>query len=102
MAAPAVYAARLIKFPPRAGTLTTNVPSAEARHLTLRLTPRRGSHGIRAVAKDGIRDSFLTFRPKRQFLRLEVRIPKSEGTDNELEEAGLDMMPHKWGSIVFD
>ena len=36
------------------------------------------------------------FRPKRQFLRLETRLPQSDETDRQLEAAGLDLMPYKW------
>lgn len=42
-------------------------------------------------------DKFVSFRPKRQFLRVEARLPQSEETDSHLEEAGLDLMPYKWG-----
>lgn len=49
------------------------------------------------VAKDGIPEPFVKFRPKRQFLRVEARVPQSEETDGQLEESGLDLMPYKWG-----
>jgi hypothetical protein len=49
------------------------------------------------LAKGGVVDKFVSFRPKRQFLRVEARLPQSEETDNRLEEAGLDLMPYKWG-----
>lgn len=48
-------------------------------------------------AKNGAVDKFVSFRPKRQFLRVEARLPQSEETDSHLEEAGLDLMPYKWG-----
>jgi hypothetical protein len=49
------------------------------------------------IAKDGAADKFVSFRPKRQFLRVEARVPQSEETDSLLEEAGLDLMPYKYG-----
>lgn len=49
------------------------------------------------LAKSGVVDKFVSFRPKRQFLRVEARLPQSEETDSRLEEAGLDLMPYKWG-----
>jgi hypothetical protein len=48
------------------------------------------------VTKDGEPARFVVFRPKRQFLRLETRLPQSEETDRHLEAAGLDLMPYKW------
>lgn len=49
------------------------------------------------LARNGVVDKFVSFRPKRQFLRVEARLPQSEETDSQLEEAGLDLMPYKWG-----
>lgn len=48
------------------------------------------------VANDGTPDLFVKFRPKRQFLRVEARIPQSDEMDSKFEEAGLDVMPYKW------
>jgi len=48
-------------------------------------------------AKNGVVDKFVSFRPKRQFLRIEARLPQSEETGSHLEEAGLELMPYKWG-----
>lgn len=51
------------------------------------------------LAKGGAPDNFVSFRPKRTFLRVEARVAQSEETDTQLEEAGLDLMPYdkKWG-----
>lgn len=49
------------------------------------------------LASDGIVDKFVSFRPKRQFIRVEAKLPQAEETDAQLEEAGLDLMPYKWG-----
>ena len=43
------------------------------------------------ITKDGEPARFVVFRPKRQFLRLETRLPQSEETDRQLEAAGLDL-----------
>ncbi|HEX9750208.1 MAG TPA: hypothetical protein VGB22_02800 [candidate division Zixibacteria bacterium] len=51
------------------------------------------------LAKNGTPDNFVVFRPKREFLQVEARLPRSEGTDRQLEDTGLDLMPYnkKWG-----
>jgi hypothetical protein len=47
--------------------------------------------------KGGMADTFVSFRPKQQFLRVEMSLPESEETQMKLEAAGLDVMPYKWG-----
>ena len=49
------------------------------------------------LAKSGSVDKFVSFRPKQQFLRVEAALPQSEATDAQLEAAGLDLMPYRWG-----
>lgn len=49
------------------------------------------------LAGSGAVDKFVSFRPKQQFLRVEATLPQSEETDSQLEAAGLDLMPYKWG-----
>ena len=49
------------------------------------------------LAKAGGVDKFASFRLRRQFLRVEARLPQAEDTDALLEHAGLDVMPWKWG-----
>jgi hypothetical protein len=49
------------------------------------------------LAKSGAVDKFVSFRPKQQFLRVEAALPESEETASQLEAAGLDLMPYKWG-----
>lgn len=51
------------------------------------------------LAKDGLPDNFVDFRPKRNFIRLELRLTKTAELDGQLEEAGVDVMPYdtKWG-----
>lgn len=54
------------------------------------------SKGYVVFAKNGAPDKFVTFRPKQQFLRVEVRVPQSEEVDKRLEDAGLSVMPYRW------
>lgn len=51
------------------------------------------------LAKDGRPSTFVLFRPKKEFLRLEVSLEKTAELDAKLEEAGLDVMEYdrKWG-----
>lgn len=51
------------------------------------------------LAKDGIVNNFVLFRPKKNYMRVDLKLPKSEDTDkviekNELEEMDYDI---KWG-----
>jgi hypothetical protein len=49
------------------------------------------------LASNGTVDKFVSFRPKQQFLRVEATLPQSDETDAKLDDAGLDVMPYKWG-----
>jgi predicted transport protein len=42
------------------------------------------------LAKDGQVDNFVSFRPRKNNLILEVKLPQSEEVDAKLTEAGLD------------
>jgi hypothetical protein len=64
----------------------------------LQLKYTKGNIGL---SKDGIPERFASFNPKRQFLRVGIRIPQSPETDKQLEEAGLDLMPYKWNKYRF-
>lgn len=46
------------------------------------------------LAKNGQPWNFIVFRPKRNFLRLELKLPKSDETQEYLENAGLDVMEY--------
>jgi hypothetical protein len=43
--------------------------------------------------------NFITFRPKKSFMRLEPRLEESQETQERLESAGLDVMDYdtRWG-----
>ena len=42
------------------------------------------------LAKDGQVDNFVSFRPRKNFVILDVKLPQSDEVDNKLTEAGLD------------
>lgn len=51
------------------------------------------------LAKSGTPCNFVVFRPKKSFLRVEPRLEKSDETQSQLENAGLDVMDYddRWG-----
>jgi predicted transport protein len=51
------------------------------------------------LAKNGQPCNFVVFRPKKGFLRIEPRLPKSDEMQEQLESAGLDVMDYdeRWG-----
>lgn len=51
------------------------------------------------LAKGGQTNNFVIFRPKRDWLRLEVRLERSDDTQNQLDASGLDVMDYDshWG-----
>lgn len=46
------------------------------------------------LAKDGRPDNFVIFRPKKKFVRIDLRLGKDRETENRIEEAGLDLMEY--------
>ncbi len=51
------------------------------------------------LAKDGRPNNFVTFRPQKDWLRLEVRLDRSDETQAQLDASGLDVMDYssRWG-----
>lgn len=51
------------------------------------------------LAKDGIPNNFIVFKPKKGFLRIEPRLKNDPKTQERLETAGLDVMDYdsRWG-----
>src|SRR5262249_54696973 len=51
------------------------------------------------LAKDGQPSNFVIFRPKKDWVRLEVRLKKSDEVQGQLENEGLDVMDYdaRWG-----
>jgi hypothetical protein len=46
------------------------------------------------LARSGQPDNFVTFTPKKDWVRLEARLERSDETQAELEQAGLDLMDY--------
>jgi hypothetical protein len=51
------------------------------------------------LAKNGVPDNFVIFRPAKAFIRFEPRLERSDATKERLEKAGLDVMDYdeRWG-----
>ena len=51
------------------------------------------------LAKGGQPNNFVIFRPKKDWLRLEVRLDRSDETQDQLDASGLDVMDYdaRWG-----
>jgi hypothetical protein len=51
------------------------------------------------LARGGVPNNFAVFRPAKTFLRFEPRLERSDATQQQLEEAGLDVMDYdeRWG-----
>jgi hypothetical protein len=51
------------------------------------------------LARNGQPCNFVVFRPKKEFIRFEVRLKNSAETQERLESAGLDVMDYdnRWG-----
>lgn len=55
------------------------------------------------LAQDGQANNFAAFRPKKRWLRLEIRLQQSDELEERLEDAGLDVMSYdtRWGHTAF-
>lgn len=51
------------------------------------------------LAKNGQPNNFVIFRPKKDWLRVEVRLERSDEMETELEQSGLNVMDYdaRWG-----
>jgi predicted transport protein len=49
------------------------------------------------LAKNDQPNNFVTLRPKKNNLRLEVRLPQTDELDTKLENSNLDAMDYRWG-----
>jgi len=51
------------------------------------------------LARSGQPCNFMIFRPKKGFIRFEVRLKNTQETQEQLESAGLDIMDYdsRWG-----
>jgi len=50
--------------------------------------------GYIGLMENGRANNFTYFNPKKKFLRLSIRLPKSEQFESRLDEAGLEMMSY--------
>ena len=46
------------------------------------------------LEKDTVPDNFVIFKPKKNFMRAEIRIDESEELENEMEKVGLDLLDY--------
>jgi len=46
------------------------------------------------LAQNGHADNFIIFRAKKNFMRMEIRLDKSEELENEIENLGIDLMDY--------
>jgi predicted transport protein len=51
------------------------------------------------LAKDGRPNNFVSFRPKKDWLRVEIKLERSDEIQRQLEASGLDVMDYdgRWG-----
>lgn len=51
------------------------------------------------LARGGQPDNFVIFRPKKDWIRIEPRLKRSDATQERLESSGLDVMDYdeRWG-----
>jgi hypothetical protein len=51
------------------------------------------------LARDGIASNFVSFRPRRQHVLVEFKIPRSDELTRRLEDAGIDLLAYaaRWG-----
>lgn len=67
------------------------------RELDPEISPKYNKFYI-GLAKNGAATNFVIFRPKKDWVRLEPRVERSDEIQNHLDEAGLDIMDYsKWG-----
>lgn len=58
------------------------------------------NQGYIGLTKAGQPNNFVTFRPKRRFMILEVKMPQSEELDSRIADAGLETLTYsrRWGA----
>jgi predicted transport protein len=51
------------------------------------------------LARDGIATNYITFRPKKQHVLSEYKIPRSDELTQQLQDAGMDVLTYqvRWG-----
>ena len=68
------------------------------RGLDSELEPKYNKFYI-GLAKHGQPSNFVIFRPKKDWVRVEVRLPQSDEIQSRLDSSGLDVMDYdaRWG-----
>ena len=41
--------------------------------------------------------NFVTFRPKKKQISLEIKLPRTDDIDTEIDQAGISTLEHRWG-----
>ncbi|GAA4961769.1 hypothetical protein [Kineococcus glutinatus] len=51
------------------------------------------------LARDGVADNFAAFRPRKEYVAVEFRIPRSDELTAQLEQSGVDVLDYqvRWG-----
>jgi len=53
-----------------------------------------GCVSLGCLAQNGHTDNFVIFRAKKNFMRMEIRLDKSEELENDIENFGIDLMDY--------
>ena len=70
---------------------------ALAREIDPSLELQYNRHYI-GLFKDGQPFNFVLFKPRKNAVNLEIKLPRSDEVDKKIEEAGIDALPYaKWG-----
>jgi hypothetical protein len=69
------------------------------RGLDPNLSPKYNKFYVGLAKKNGQPSNFVIFRPKKDWVRIEPRLEKSDAVQAKLEEAGVDVMEYddRWG-----
>jgi hypothetical protein len=71
---------------------------ALAREIDPALEPKYNKHYI-GLSKDGQPFNFCAFRPRKNAVNLEVKIPRSDELDAKIDEAGIEALGYsRWGA----
>lgn len=72
---------------------------AMVRTLDPDLSPKYNKFYVGLAKKNGQASNFVIFRPKKEWVRMEPRVAKSDAVKARLEEAGVDVMEYddRWG-----
>lgn len=85
------------KASPRTLVLTDRLLGV-VREIETRATLKYNKNYI-GIAREGVVSNFVTFRPRRQHVLFELKIPRSEELTQRLEHAGIEVLTYqtRWG-----